>query len=72
MIIIITIFIMLFLIQPTFAMLHAVTNSFLATRSNECTLFATLWAMIASPQPKSATTCDVDLKTKREILFLNL
>lgn len=51
-----------FLLQPTFAMLHAVTNLFLATRSNECTLFATLWAMIASPQPKSATTCDVGLK----------
>ena len=61
--------VVVFLVQQTFAMLHAVTNLFLATRSNECTLFATLWAMIASPQPKSATTCNVDLNTRRKILL---
>lgn len=52
-------------------MLHAVTNLFLATRSNECTLFVTVWAMTASPQPKSATTWDVGLqKEGKNILIL--
>lgn len=49
-------------LKGTFAISHAVTNLFLATRSNECTLFATLWAIAASPQPKSATTLDIGLQ----------
>lgn len=47
---------------PTFDISHTVTWSFSATRSNECTLFGTLLASLASPQPKSATTRFLCLK----------
>lgn len=51
----------------TFAILQAVTHSFLATKSKEWTLFGTDCAMPASPHPKSATTNDLGLVIKKNI-----
>ena len=49
------------LVSPTLDISQAVTCSFTATKSNEWTLLGILWAMAASPQPKSATTRDEGL-----------
>lgn len=50
----------------TCAMSHAVTWSFRATKSKECTLCATFLAIFASPHPKSATTLLPGLKSKND------
>lgn len=55
-------------IRHTLDISQAITEGFFETRSKEKTLFFTLFAIFAQPQPKSATTKE-ELRDKSQFMM---